>query len=87
MADPIIAAPQPFDDADLIRITDALIGADLSGRAVADLEILITITQHATDRLLNELEARGAIAIEDGGPVIPYVADHVVDTILTRCDA
>lgn len=87
MGEPLLRAPWFFGDEELVAVTDSLIGTDLSGLPLAQVEVLITITQHATDRLLNELERRGAINIQDGVPVIPYVADHVVETILTRQDA
>ena len=45
---------------------------------------LITVTQYATDTLLNEIERRGELTINDGVPCVPYMSDHMVETILTR---
>jgi hypothetical protein len=47
---------------------------------------LITLTQHATDILLNEIERRGKLTFAEGMPVIPYQSDYSVETILTRPD-
>jgi hypothetical protein len=52
----------------LARIT----GGDLRALPLATLQRLITVTQYSTDVLLND------------APVISYVAEHSVETILTR---
>lgn len=62
---------------------------DMTGGNVADLSVdkierLMTVTQYVTDICLNELEQRNAILTRDGFPVVPYVADHMVETMLTR---
>jgi hypothetical protein len=44
----------------------------------------MTITQFVTDLCLNEIERRGALDFLGGVPVIPYVSEHGVKTILTR---
>ena len=45
---------------------------------------LITLTQHATDVLPNEIERRGEICYLGSMPIVPYLADYSVETILTR---
>jgi hypothetical protein len=49
-----------------------------------ELERLITVTQYVTDLCINEFEARGEIIDLGIGPLIPYVCEYYVDTILTR---
>ena len=44
----------------------------------------MTIWQHLVDRALNILEQRGNIPIVDGMPIVPYVCEYYVPTILTR---
>lgn len=61
-----------------------LLGDDVANLPLPRLWRLITVTQHATDVLLNELEERGELASEDGIPIVPYMSDYVLDTILTR---
>lgn len=75
---------EPFGDDQLILATDAIIGGDVSELTDRDLEIRITIAQHMFDRLLNEIERRGLLEFHEGAPVVPYVADHIEETILTR---
>ena len=63
--------------------------AELLGGNVADFDLdrlhhLITITQYATDLLLNEIERRGELSFESGVPIVPYMSDWAVETILTR---
>lgn len=68
----------------LISIGKGMIGEDLSTLSIDQLRILITVTQYLTDCLLNELEERGALEMCEGVPVIPYVSDYAVETLLTR---
>jgi transcription initiation factor IIE alpha subunit len=75
-----------FGDEELILATDAIIGRDLSELTDQDLEIRITIAQHMFDRLLNEIDRRGLIKFHEGAPVVPYVAAHIEETILTRAN-
>lgn len=64
--------------------------AELLGGEVKDFPFdrilhLITVTQHATDLLLNEIERRGELGSSENGMVmVPYMSDHAVETILTR---
>jgi hypothetical protein len=44
----------------------------------------MTITQHVTDLCLNELEHRGELLMLSDAPVLPYVCDYMLETILTR---
>lgn len=45
---------------------------------------MLTMSQYLTDICLNEIERRGELHVVDGTPTLPYRADHMVDTILTR---
>lgn len=45
---------------------------------------MITFGQYLTDRCLNEIEKRGELEFIDGDPVLPYVSDHMIETVLTR---
>jgi hypothetical protein len=48
---------------------------------------LMTVTQVITNLCLNEIEQRGELTSHDDGRIIvPYSADFVVETILTRSD-
>ncbi|MEN9925756.1 MAG: hypothetical protein RL268_1882 [Pseudomonadota bacterium] len=51
---------------------------------VSDIEQLMTVAQYVTDLCLNELEDRGALQFFDGMPVVPYISELSVETILTR---
>jgi hypothetical protein len=68
----------------LITATAELLGGDVAGISLDRLYHLITLTQHATDVLLNEIERRGEIYYLGGMPIVPYLADYSVETILTR---
>jgi hypothetical protein len=68
----------------LITATAELLGGDVAAMSLDRLYHLITLTQHATDVLLNEIERRGGIYYLEGMPVVPYLADYSVETILTR---
>ena len=48
------------------------------------LQELITVTQYATDVMLNEIERRGELTFEGGVPIVPYMSNWAVETILTR---
>ena len=72
---------------DVLQSTTAdLLGGDVTGFDLERLWHLITITQHATNLLLNEIERRGELTVmpEDGTPIVPYMSDYMVETILTR---
>jgi hypothetical protein len=68
----------------LITATAELLGGDVAGISLDRLYHLITISQYATDVLLNEIERRGGIYYLEGMPIVPYLADYSVETILTR---
>jgi len=68
----------------LITATAELLGGDVAGISLDRLYHLITLTQHATDVLLNEIERRGEIHYLGSMPIVPYLADYSVETILTR---
>jgi hypothetical protein len=61
-----------------------VLGGDVSAFALERLLHLITVTQHATDLLLNEIEGRGELTFMGDMPVVPYMSDHYVETVLTR---
>lgn len=73
-----------ISEAELTAGTDLILGDDITKVPTDRLKVLITITQHLTDRLLNELEARGAIEFHEGMPIIPYLSNYSVETLLTR---
>ena len=70
----------------LIAQTATLLGGDVAELPLDHLLYLITITQHATDLLLNEIERRGELTFDQGVPVIPYMSNYGVETILTRLE-
>lgn len=45
---------------------------------------LMTVTQIITNLCLNEIEKRGELIDHEGRVLMPYSADFVVETILTR---
>ena len=45
---------------------------------------LMTVTQIITNLCLNEIEERGELTEQEGRAIVPYDADFVVETILTR---
>ena len=47
---------------------------------------LMTVIQVITNHCLNEIEQRGELTDYDGRVIVPYDADFVVETILTRSD-
>lgn len=49
-----------------------------------DIQKLMTIGQYVTDLGLAELERRGEVEFHAGEPVLPYLSDHMVETLLTR---
>lgn len=62
---------------------------DMTGGNLADLASekiyrLMTVTQYVTDLCINEIERRGQLETHEGMPVVPYLSDHGVETILTR---
>jgi hypothetical protein len=62
-------------------------GGNLRDLNIDQIESLMTASQFVTDLCLNEVERRGELAFFDGKPVIPYVSDHFVETVLTRSDS
>ena len=69
----------------LTTATAEMLGEDLLDLPLERLHYLITITQHATDLLLNEIERRGELPVRpDGVPIVPYMSDYYVETVLTR---
>jgi hypothetical protein len=56
--------------------TAELLGGDVAGFPLDRLHHLITLSQHATDILLNEIERRGELKVHDGMPIVPYESDY-----------
>jgi hypothetical protein len=46
--------------------------------------VRVTVTQFVTDLCPNELEDRGELVLVGDTPLVPYVADYRIETILTR---
>jgi hypothetical protein len=70
---------------ELIVAAYAMTGGDVKDLALDQLQRLMTVTQFVTDLCLNEIEERGKLTImADGTPCVPYVCDHMVETVLTR---
>lgn len=57
---------------------------DIEGLSLCALKSMLTIGQYLADRCLNEIEQRGALEFIEGAPVVDYVSDHTIETILTR---
>lgn len=62
----------------------AVLGQDVTELTVDEIEIAMTFSTYVTDLCIAELERRGAIALEDGVPVLPYRSHHLVEHFLTR---
>ncbi len=50
------------------------------------LQKLMTVGQYLTDCSLAEIERRGELEFVNGAPVLPYLSEHCIETILTRPD-
>jgi len=61
-----------------------IFGDDVTKLPLERLEHLITVTQYATDVLLNEIERRGELTFAGDVPIIPYMSDYSAETILAR---
>jgi hypothetical protein len=59
---------------------------DLSELKTLELQELMTVTQYITDICLALIEDRGDLEFEDDMPIIPYMSDFAIETILTRDD-
>ena len=60
------------------------LGGNITDLPLARLQRLITVSQFVTDTILNEIEERGELTFFQGDPIIPYHAEHHVETVLTR---
>jgi len=72
---------------ELIEAASKMTGGDsrnIQDLTVEQLERLMTVTQFVTDLCLNELEYGGELVLLGDTPLVPYVADHMVETVLTR---
>ena len=61
-----------------------LLGGDVTEFSLERLQHLITVTQHATDVLLNEIERRGELTFAEDVPSVLYMSNYSAETILTR---
>lgn len=59
-------------------------GNQIESLSLKALEAVLTIGQYLTDRCLVEIEERGELVVSDGQPVLPYVSDHSIESILAR---
>jgi hypothetical protein len=57
---------------------------DVQSLDVQQVKDLLTIHTYCFDVLLNELEERGELEINEGTPTVPYECDYMVETALTR---
>jgi hypothetical protein len=72
--------------AELIEAAYTITGGDLRSLSLEKLLHLMTVTQFITDLCLNEVERRGELDWMEGSPVVPYHAEHGVETALMRRD-
>jgi hypothetical protein len=78
-----MAEREPMTRRELIEAAYAMTGGNVADLTTEQVEKLM-ITQFVTDLCLNEIERRGALDFVGGVPVVPYVSEHGVKTILTR---
>jgi hypothetical protein len=79
-----MAEREPMTKRELIEAAYAMTGGNFADLTTEQVEKLMTITQFVTDLCLDEIERRGALDFLGGVPVVPYVSEHGVKTILTR---
>jgi hypothetical protein len=76
---------------ELIEAAYEITGGNIKDLSVDQICRLMTVTQFVSDLCLNEIERRGELTFAPGPtglvPIVPYLSDHVVETILTRGDA
>lgn len=70
--------------AELVEAAYEVTDGNVADLPDAKLARLITLASFVFDLSLNELERRGLLALCEGAPVIPYLSDHAVETVLTR---
>lgn len=68
----------------LKEAANRITGGRLSELTYTELTQFMTVTQYLTHLCLNEVERRGELTFFDGDPIVPYVSEHSVETILTR---
>jgi hypothetical protein len=68
----------------LTTATLVMLGGDPADMTLNHLIHLITVTQHATNLLLNEIERRDELTFHEGAAIVPYISEHVLKTVLTR---
>ena len=69
-------------EAELKQAAHALIGDDLASMTFDQLLRLITVAQYITDITLNEIEARGELTFHEELPIVPYISNYSVETVL-----
>jgi len=72
--------------AELINAAYEMTGGSASDLSLDQLERLMTVTQFVTDLCLNEIERRGELTFLGNMPILPYLCEHSVETVLTRCE-
>jgi hypothetical protein len=74
--------------AELIERAYNVTGGNVKDLTYDQLCQLMTVAQHVVDLCLNEIEVRGELTFAPSpsglAPIVPYVCDHMVETILTR---
>lgn len=70
---------------ELVEAAYEMTGGNLQDLPSGKIARLLTIVTFVGDLCLNEIERRGLLHVEpDGTPVVPYLSEHGVTTILTR---
>ncbi len=68
---------------ELIEAASKMTG-DIKDLTVEQIARLMTVTQFVTDLSLNEMERRDELRHHNGKAIVPYLADHMIETVLTR---
>jgi hypothetical protein len=69
---------------ELIEAAYEMIAGNVADLSIEQLRRLMTVTQYVTDLCLNEIEGRGELTSTRDMPIVPYMSDYSLDTILTR---
>jgi hypothetical protein len=78
MSDPHISKSE------LVEAAYGMTGGNVKDLSLDQLLKLMTVTQYVTDLCLNEIEYRGELTFHEGSVVVPYMSEHMVETVLTR---
>ena len=69
---------------ELIEAGYEITGGNIKDLSLEKLHRLMTVTQFVTDLCLNEIEERGELTYSGGLVIVPYICDHMIETVLTR---